>query len=770
MKVKAFCWGLLIALAPVAQAARVVELYIDNVPLDVVLLEEADGRLLLPINLVPVEMVSEQSLKNLDRANHPTCSDCIYVDQLGSYREEAESGKAYISIFPRFRGVRAVDIGARRNLDLSAVQRRPGLIASFFATALDTSLNEGESYSLATLGSLSLGPLGVIQGGERLNRVGDITESTRLPLKWLYHDIRHAVTFEAGEFAASSDPNEGAVAVTGLRLYKNFTLRPDIFDRPVYDFFTELERPSTIELYLNSRQIYRQQFGQAGPVRLENYRPSSTGKVLLVVRDSLGAQRVLETDLYVDSRLLDDGVSDYEFSVGWLRESNDKVFWDSHLFTGRYSLGITDSFTAGISVSAANHLENLDNFPEDRSESYNGGVNALWGSSLGRLEGAIRYSDSALEKEDGYSGRLSWSYNWLRHRFAVGVGLTGFYEHNYRPLLAEEFRDIRGGRAFLGLAVGRFVFGGNYFQFRDDRFRDNLIFDGVEEGGGLNMSYRFGPLQAQVSWQTATGTPDLWMASATYHFDSGPLRLAGARFNRESSTGVQRAALDLAGGSLEHSLNWRLQAEEHRDDLRAEDSRSYNASLGWDGDHADISYRGSRFSGEQEHLVDMSTALMLSGGGDIGVWSAANSNSSFVVVDAGIPDVEVAAGGFEGKTGWRGRVLLPASAMTGQFVDVARDTLPLGYLPEFNRSAVYVAPSQGAYVPVRFLAPKAFLKVAGAKVGDLVLVNGKSFAVYDFGVFADNLEVGNNVIEFAGQKKMLRIENVDQSLPTYYLK
>jgi outer membrane usher protein len=137
------------------------------------------------------------------------------------------------------------------------------------------------------------------------------------------------------------------VRFAGLQYARNFTTQPGFVTQPLPAIVGQAELPSTVEVYLNSLLVSRQEV-QPGPFQINGISTfGAGGTIQLVVRDLLGREVVTNLPFVTGASLLRQGLSDFSLEAGTLREQYGSAGFDYGgsfaTATGRY--GVTDSFT-----------------------------------------------------------------------------------------------------------------------------------------------------------------------------------------------------------------------------------------------------------------------------------------------------------------------------------------------------------------------------------------------------------------------------------------
>jgi outer membrane usher protein len=191
-------------------------------------------------------------------------------------------------------------------------------------------------------------PLGVVDNTLITTETNRQVRNERLSTTYQYDDPGKLTSFDLG------DSNSGALAWTrsvrfgGVQYRRDFTLAPDLITFPIPQLTGTAALPSTVDLYVNNvRQMTSNV--PSGPFVINNAATITGGGVAtVVVRDTMGRQVSATLPIYVDSRLLAQGLNSYSVEAGFLRynygmDSND---YEGHAAaSGTWRYGISNIVT-----------------------------------------------------------------------------------------------------------------------------------------------------------------------------------------------------------------------------------------------------------------------------------------------------------------------------------------------------------------------------------------------------------------------------------------
>lgn len=236
---------------------------------------------------------------------------------------------------------------------------------------------------------------------------------------WSYSSIDSMLTYTAGDFISSSLTWSRSLRMGGFSIASDFSVRPDLVTFPVPALGGTAVVPTTVDLYINQ---LRQYSGQAtgGPFII-NTAPALTGagQAVLVYRDELGREVTINEALYVDSRLLETGLSQWSLEIGYPRNNYGISSFDyasSPVASGSWRYGASDVFT-------------LESHGEFAQGLHNVGVGSLF--ELGHW--GVLNSSVTLDRGDTQGTQASLGYQYIAPYVSVNVQAMRTYG-SYRDL------------------------------------------------------------------------------------------------------------------------------------------------------------------------------------------------------------------------------------------------------------------------------------------------------------------------------------------------
>lgn len=234
---------------------------------------------------------------------------------------------------------------------------------------------------------------------------GRLPKYVRYDTFWNHSDPDTLQSWQLGDLVSGSLSWSRSVRMGGFQWRKNFQLRPDLLTFPVASLDGTALVPSSLNLLINGVQQYSASV-PSGPFVLNQVAGiNGAGLATVITRDALGRSVATTLPLYVDTRMLAQGLSDYSLEVGALRRDyGTRSFgYDSSPVasaSGRY--GLTDDLT-------------LEGHAEAGKSVFNAGAGALL--RLGRagvINGALSASTGA-----GSGVQASIGYQYLGPRFSI---------------------------------------------------------------------------------------------------------------------------------------------------------------------------------------------------------------------------------------------------------------------------------------------------------------------------------------------------------------
>ncbi len=236
---------------------------------------------------------------------------------------------------------------------------RPGA-GGFFNYSL---LGERSNGVNQTSGSFEFGVFnrfGVGIGTFLTEDLGANAQLIRLETTWTYDMPDKIASWRLGDSINRTGTWGRGVRFGGIQYATNFATQPNLVTVPRQFVEGQTVVPSTVDVFVNNALVSRQQV-PPGPFSITNV-PVTTGSgdVRLVVRDEFGREQVITQPFYTSPVLLSEGLSDFSYEAGFLREdlgieSNSYGSW---VGSASYRHGWSDYLTSEFRGEAQDELYN----------------------------------------------------------------------------------------------------------------------------------------------------------------------------------------------------------------------------------------------------------------------------------------------------------------------------------------------------------------------------------------------------------------------------
>ena len=277
-------------------------------------------------------------------------------------------------------------LSARDTLRAPAASVTPGALVNY-----DAYSQFGAQRALALFHEVRyFNTLGVFSSSGTINRGNGSPGYVRYDTFWSQSDPDTLQTWQVGDLITSSLSWSRAIRLGGVQWRKNFALRPDLLTFPIAAVGGSAVVPSSLSLYINGVQQYNTNV-PSGPFIINQVAGiNGAGQATLITRDALGRSVSTTLPLYVDTRMLAAGLTDYSVELGAVRRDyGTRAFGYEHTpvasASGRYGLNDTltveghGELTGALYNAGAGLLYRLGQL---------GVVSATLAGSAGRFQGA----------------------------------------------------------------------------------------------------------------------------------------------------------------------------------------------------------------------------------------------------------------------------------------------------------------------------------------------------------------------------------------------
>ncbi|XLZ70555.1 fimbria/pilus outer membrane usher protein [Massilia sp. SR12] len=281
---------------------------------------------------------------------------------------------------------------------------------------------------------------GVFSSTGLLTMTREGNDYLRYESAWSSSDPDTLRTVKVGDAITSSLPWSRALRFGGIQWRKSFELRPDLLTYPVASVKGSALVPSALSVYVNGIQQYGTSV-PAGPYvvnRVAGF--SGAGQATVVTRDEMGRSNVIDVPLYVDTRLLAQGLSEYSVEAGFMRRE-----YGSRSFAYRKA----PLASASLRYGASDRLT-LEAHAEGASSGAVAGGSLLWG--LGQA--GVLSANTAVSRQGGKQAGLGYQY--ISRRFSVDLAALRA-DARYQDLANADGTQParRTDRAAVSMALGQ---------------------------------------------------------------------------------------------------------------------------------------------------------------------------------------------------------------------------------------------------------------------------------------------------------------------------
>ena len=258
-----------------------------------------------------------------------------------------------------------------------------------------------------------------------------------------------------GDAIANGGVLGGASQIAGISYAKNFSINPYFTPFPGQRFAGVVNTPSTADVYVNGLLVRTVDL-PPGPFNLQNLPAlSGAGATRVVVRNAFGLTQELGAPYYLDTHVLQRGLSDFSYTAGFERQAGVNAFGSYNGLAGvaRHRYGLTDTLTVGGFLTA------------DKTKVA-GGPELTMTLPVGTF--AAFGAGSTQQGTPGVSASVQYAYQSVL--FSVGGAFTYTSPHYATVGLDRaDDRAIRQFNAFVGtrLAGIDFSLNANQQTFRD---------------------------------------------------------------------------------------------------------------------------------------------------------------------------------------------------------------------------------------------------------------------------------------------------------------
>lgn len=178
----------------------------------------------------------------------------------------------------------------------------------------------------------------------------DSSSWERDDISLIHDDLNSAVRYQLGDLSLPVQGYQQSIPMLGVTVARNFALQPYTVTRPISRFEFFLERPSTVEVFVNDQLVQTLQL-DAGPQDIRDL-PLNAGinGVQLVITDDVGQVQRLDFAAGVAGGLLAPGLQQFAYSFGFPSEVEGlsrSYDFSQPTLTLSHRFGAADNLTLG---------------------------------------------------------------------------------------------------------------------------------------------------------------------------------------------------------------------------------------------------------------------------------------------------------------------------------------------------------------------------------------------------------------------------------------
>lgn len=553
---------------------------------------------------------------------------------------------------------------------------------------------------------------------------------------WRYSDESRMISVQVGDFISNALTWSSANRMGGLRISRQFSIRPDLVTYPLLQYSGTASVPSSIDLFINGYKAGSSNIN-AGPYTLNNVPYiSGQGEAVIVTTDALGRQIETSVPFYVSNQLLRKGLSDFDVSVGVMRHRYglDSTAYGGAALSTIYRYGVNDKLTLSGHAELSKDLR-LAGMGTDFLVGRWGTLSAAYSRSNINTPNARKNGHQYIAGYSFYSTTFSVTAQHSRR----SAGYTDLSSSTNEFRLSRQVNQLTFSTTPFGKTNGTMGIGYFDVQQQDNQRTRllNLSYNMPVKGGStlhmsLNKTSGSG-YSANIQWNIPFGSNGT-VSMGTQRDDNG---------NNIQRINASRSTPSYGG------LGWGLGY------ARGNDHQYRHAELAWMGQRATIKGGVYGNKGEENYWSNLSGSFIWM---DNAVFATNKINDAFIVVSTeGYKDVTVLyENQVVGKTSKSGHILIPwVSSYHPGNIDIATLDLPVDVQAPTVEQKVAVRESSGALVsfPIYRVRP-AMLRLIDAHGGFIPLgsrvsvIGSKQYGIvgHDGLTYFSHLERHNKIV------------------------
>lgn len=172
--------------------------------------------------------------------------------------------------------------------------------------------------------------------------------STRLETTFTRDNLNQLTSLKIGDAVSSDIGLGGTVRFAGVQWARNFALQPSKITFPLPSIAGEAVLPSTVDIFINNAKNLSREV-PIGAFSIQDIPVvSGQGEARMVIKDLLGREQVITQPYYASPSLLQVGLQEYAYELGFIRENYgvDNQNYGRLLAVVTHRVGITNEITS----------------------------------------------------------------------------------------------------------------------------------------------------------------------------------------------------------------------------------------------------------------------------------------------------------------------------------------------------------------------------------------------------------------------------------------
>lgn len=300
-------------------------------------------------------------------------------------------------------------------IDMSSKKRKTSLVPTNNSAFVNYRIGYGavesgpENFNFASEVGLRVSDY-LLLSNYSYNKTQSGTNSVRLMSNLTYDQRVDLTRLTIGDFFAVSGDLGSSMNLGGISFSKRYAIDPYFINRPTLNLEGVVSTPSEADIYLNDVHLRNVKLSP-GEFELQNINYYGGSRdVKVVIKDIYGREQVINKDYYFTAALLQQGLHEYSYNIGFNRqsyglESNDYGSLATSIF---HRYGFTDHLTLGIRAESLGSAANAGPFLSWRLAEYGVFLGGLALSRDTKSDHGIATQLGYQYQQGNFSGKLLW--------------------------------------------------------------------------------------------------------------------------------------------------------------------------------------------------------------------------------------------------------------------------------------------------------------------------------------------------------------------------